>query len=106
MKPTVYTRKSGSVVISILQGLFILAGIICLIMACTFDARYDGTSGMYIIIGLSLLVSAALAIPFKTLVRAAEYYIGLTDAEYNITASKEEYDEAKAAEEALQKQEK
>lgn len=106
MKPTVYARKTGSVVITILQGLFILAGIICLIVAGTFDAKYDGTSGMYVRIGLGLLVSAILAIPFKTIVRAAEYYIGLTDAAYNITASMEEYDEAKAAEKALQKQEK
>lgn len=93
MKTTVYAKETGSVVITILQVLFGLAGIICLFI--------DGT----LIIGIGLIVAAIMAIPFKTLVKAAEYYIGLTDAEYNIVSSMEEYDRAKAKEKAKKMQE-
>lgn len=93
MKTTVYAKETGSVVITILQVLFGLAGIICLFI--------DGT----LIIGIGLIVAAIMAIPFKTLVKAAEYYIGLTDAEYIIVSSMEEYDRAKAKEKAKKMQE-
>ena len=83
-----YVRLNGVAIITFVQVLLFIAALATFIYACTWDARYDHLSGTFLAVSGGLILLGLLAIPFKKIVKAAEYYIGIVERSNEILNEK------------------
>ena len=68
----------GTKVIGVIQAIFFIGAVVCLVGAAVEE---DGLVAIY---GVSLIILGLLAIPFKKVVKVAEYYISKIENEYDV----------------------
>ena len=73
-----FVKLPGTKVIGVVQAIFFLGAV-----ACVFWAAIE-ENWFIIIYGVGLLVLGLLTIPFKSVVKAAEYYISKLENEYDV----------------------
>lgn len=81
---SINVNKGGITVITVVQVILCLAALGCFIYACTWDAEFEGLRGTFFTSSASCFIAALLLIPFKKIVKAAEYVIGVIECEYSI----------------------
>ena len=79
-----FVKRPGTKVIGVVQAIFFIAAAGCFIYALSWDADYEGLRGTFLGITAGLIVLGLLAIPFKRVVKAAEYYISKIENEYDV----------------------
>ena len=80
----VYVKLTGVKILSVVQVIIYIAALCCFIYACTWDALYENLRGSFFALCGGLIISALLVTPFKSVVKAAEYYIGIVKNEYEV----------------------
>lgn len=80
----VYVNLLGTKMLTFVQVLFFIAAVGCFIYACTWDADYENLRGTFFALFGALTISGLLVIPFKKVVKAAEYFIGSVESESEV----------------------
>lgn len=86
---TLYVQKKGTVVIGVLQWIFYILAFICLVIGVYALIDEETEMGL-IFLGVMLLcyLIGVSTLPFKSIVKAADYYIATIENNYDIVNGK------------------